>query len=450
MFDYGEWLRRAIEFTNSLRRLPGDLSIEGSVQPPLTQSEVDDLAKLSRLPIPDSLRQFWMTATGDSGLRYSWSILPQFESQLVVACGDRFSDHVWGGPEFLTAKDIAELTHDLPSWAEGMRPQYPKDSRLWDHSLPIIPVGNGDYIGLYVRDTAIDPPVVYLCHEAYGGSIVIAQNLPEFLAHWAKLKYIGIDFVVTFCRNDGLLIPAEHPVEVEALSALFRGEVRDDLTKPASVISEREWSTLADPDRLLRWLDDEGMRDERKLRLYCCACCERVWKDLGESGRHVVNVSRLYADGRATAEELREARDKLADGIELGTGGMLMDSLKKISDFEKREGTMQHTAYGAVDAHWFISGDITHHYDDPQRQTETTAQADLVRHIFGNPFRPIESQPIRNLSVVQLATQLYEGKPLARELHNVLLGIGASDLAEHFQSPDHPPGCWALDLILEK
>jgi hypothetical protein len=71
----------------------------------------------------------------------------------------------------------------------------------------------------------------------------------------------------------------------------------------------------------------------------------------------------------------------------------------------------------------------------------------LLRELTGNPFRPIEASVLPP-EVVQLATTLYRGEECAFALHDALEEAGRADLAEHFRDPDHPRGCWALDLIL--
>ncbi len=319
MFDYSSWFDRAAKYVETLKMLPGDLKIDGNIRQPISHEEVDRLANRSRLPIPREMRQLWTEGSSHSNLTYSWTSIPStLRRQVAIASCDRFSEVVWGGPEFLSAEEIIELSHELPDWAKGMRPDHPKDARMWDHSLPLIPVGNGDYVGLYVDDERTPCSVVYLCHEASGGSCVIANSLDEFLVGWEELCYIGTDFLMTYCsRESDVLAPSEHSIRAEILRSLLRGETRDDLVVPPLVTSEQDWLNAREPDLLLEWLEQKGLREERKTRLYCCACCRRVWNQLGASGQHAVEVSELYADGRASDQELAEVRLQLSDGIEL-------------------------------------------------------------------------------------------------------------------------------------
>lgn len=63
------------------------------------------------------------------------------------------------------------------------------------------------------------------------------------------------------------------------------------------------------------------------------------------------------------------------------------------------------------------------------------------------PYEVPDSWP---QSIVQLADALHNGGHCGFALHDALLEAGHPRLAEHFQEPAHPKGCWILDLILGK
>src|SRR5947209_5976328 len=72
-------------------------------------------------------------------------------------------------------------------------------------------------------------------------------------------------------------------------------------------MTEAEWLSGADPDRMLAFLS--GKVSDRKLRLLLCACCRRVWDQLpDERSQRAVQVAEWYADGQVTEYELAEAR----------------------------------------------------------------------------------------------------------------------------------------------
>lgn len=78
-------------------------------------------------------------------------------------------------------------------------------------------------------------------------------------------------------------------------------------------------------------------------------------------------------------------------------------------------------------------------------------QANLLRHIIGNPFRPPPAPQFWPSIIVQLADALYSGQDCAFPLHDALEEAGQPELAAHFWGEkDHPIECWVLDLILGK
>lgn len=453
MLDYRCWIDRAVKYINRMPPLQGGFQISGAVQPPLDAAAVDHVAKRCRLPIPDSLRRFWMTAASGADLCYQWEAVPQeFEHQVRMASDDDCGEGLWGGLEILSADEVVIYSRDVESWAEEMSLEYPKDARLWRHSLPIVPGRNGDCVALYVRDDLTDPPVVYLAHEASGGSFVLAPNLDAFLKGWETLCFICIDFLVTYCDPDsGLLAVENRPAKLEALQALLHGETRTDLALPPPIASEQDWLTACTPNRMLEWLEQQGMRNERKLRLYCCACCQRVNDQMGSSGRYAVDVSLRYADGLATDEELAAAHLALSGSAErTGSPDFSKETIQEFVRFSKREGLMHRAAYAAVGAYWWVSSDIAQHLDDPERAAEEAAHADLVRHVFGNPFRSSSKRADYQPAIRGLAQRLSNGEAVSPLLRAALLDAGESELAEHFRSGDHPRGCWALDQLLGK
>ena len=91
---------------------------------------------------------------------------------------------------------------------------------------------------------------------------------------------------------------------------------------------------------------------------------------------------------------------------------------------------------------------------------ESVAQSQLVRDIFGTPFRPITLAPaLRTSTVASLAHAAYDERhPPSGELDQDRLSVladaleeeGAPDeLVAHLRGPGpHVRGCWALDLAL--
>src|SRR4051812_13569039 len=72
-------------------------------------------------------------------------------------------------------------------------------------------------------------------------------------------------------------------------------------------MTEAEWLSCGDPDAMLVFLQDKGL--DRKLRLFSCACCRRVWHLLGKgASRTAVETAERFADGLVGEVELEAAR----------------------------------------------------------------------------------------------------------------------------------------------
>jgi hypothetical protein len=91
---------------------------------------------------------------------------------------------------------------------------------------------------------------------------------------------------------------------------------------------------------------------------------------------------------------------------------------------------------------------------------ELAAQCDLLRDVFGNPFRPVTFDPAwRTPTVVALARQMDEAPDDRRDYAALPIladalqdaGCDSADLLDHCRGKGpHVRGCWALDLVLGK
>ena len=78
---------------------------------------------------------------------------------------------------------------------------------------------------------------------------------------------------------------------------------------------EAEWLAGTDPTRMLAHL--RGRASDRKLRLFACACCRRIWHLLtDERSRQAVELVERFAD--QSVETIEIHRGKLAAGLAAG------------------------------------------------------------------------------------------------------------------------------------
>jgi hypothetical protein len=174
-----------------------------------------------------------------------------------------------------------------------------------------------------------------------------------------------------------------------------------------------------------------------------------------------VDVAELFADGKASVTDLGVAR--VTDGVVRPYANSAAEyTCSNAAELE--EGTDKADAV-AGNAAWAMShpGDIVPD-DDSIGQTRFTAveaiQADIIRDIFGNPFRPVKLAAIYQTPiVVALAQAAYDEKQLPRDelnllrlavLADALEEVGApGELVTHLRSPGpHVRGCFAVDLCL--
>jgi hypothetical protein len=235
-------------------------------------------------------------------------------------------------------------------------------------------------------------------------------------------------------------------------------------------MTETEWLNATEPQAMLRFLRASGAKSgaakDRRLRLFSCACCRRIWGLMtGEKSRRAVEVAELDADGQA-AEGERAAALRGATRYSANAGVMGLATTQAVgaaAALLEPGGTVRDVAESASLAVAFAG--------QPQRmqvtsQTEEAAQAAILRDIFGNPHRPL--RPIgRSLLgwngglLRQLAQAAYEHRHLPSGhldpsrlavLADALLDAGCTDdeLLRHLREEGpHYRGCVAVDAVLE-
>lgn len=272
-------------------------------------------------------------------------------------------------------------------------------------------------------------------------------------------------------------------------------------------MTEQEWLTSDNPQRMLSWLggvypvggsgtDELGQPcalkvTDRKLRLFACACTRRLWGQLPDLARRAVEAGESFADGRLTSKgrglAMNAADRTPADDIQSRTRAYAC--------------LRSDAATGAREAISFLG-----------TKAIFAGQAVLLRDVVGNPWRPVDSPyewvPSRwggeyefrkawlTPQVLSLATATYEER-LGRECeecdggflpktgmpdagmvsrcpdchgtgriedglldpaHLAVLsdaleeaGCDSVDMLCHLRSPGpHVRGCWAIDHVLGK
>jgi hypothetical protein len=246
-------------------------------------------------------------------------------------------------------------------------------------------------------------------------------------------------------------------------------------------MTEAEWLASTDPSRMLEFLRATGRTSSRKLRLCAAGLCRRIGYLLKDKrSRKALATVERFADGLATDRELRAAENAARAAFTKGEAGYIP---RTPSTWDQDYVPARTAGYAA----WAVGLAAS---DDPFRLLsasiplglsfvlidrvamarltgaagsrhgeEYREQADLLRCILGNPFRPVAVAPCclawNDGTVPKLAQAIYEERAFDRLpiLADALEDAGCTDEAilSHCRGPGpHARGCWLVDLILGK
>ena len=226
-------------------------------------------------------------------------------------------------------------------------------------------------------------------------------------------------------------------------------------------MTEQEWrGSRGYPQRMVWYFRGTSTTrtktGRRKLRLFGCGCCRQFWDGLWDVQlRRAVEIAELFSDDRATKQELAEVRTAVAL---LNT-----DSYHSAAGHGARERTASSLVFGLTSAGAFDAALMMTCYELPLAgycgnvPEETALICDIIRDIFGNPFRPVPFSPAwRTDTALTLARQMYESRDfsLMPILTDALQDAGCEDenILNHCRDANqvHVRGCWVVDLVLGK
>lgn len=221
-----------------------------------------------------------------------------------------------------------------------------------------------------------------------------------------------------------------------------------------------KWHASTDPVELLAFLGGKRGRGthphfeelihrcgERKLLLFGVACCRRLWGLLDPVCRDLICKAEDCAEGKLAPEQLHEAHES-ASLISMGVDVLL-----------RTTGELPALGANRESDPW---ADLLSGLKFAQRESgqamfkERIEQAQLVREVFGNPFRCAEFPcEWRTEAVARLARTAFDEHAwhLLPVLADALEKAGCFDgeLLRHCrQGGSHYRGCWATDLVLGK
>ncbi len=228
-------------------------------------------------------------------------------------------------------------------------------------------------------------------------------------------------------------------------------------------MTEAEWLFCTDPKSTSLQLLSEQAGD-RKLRLFACACCRRVWPALSdERCRRAVEVREEYEDGMASAFELAAAQDA-ARAAWQELRHPLLDTMHAESLPEAAPAWAASAVLHAANGNYYP---VPHYAaraaacrsNAPWKEAVAAEIQSLVlilRDIVGDPSRPTVIDPVwLTPTVAALAGAIYADRAFDRLpiLSDALeeAGCDDSDVLAHCRGDGpHVRGCWLIDRLLGK
>jgi hypothetical protein len=207
-------------------------------------------------------------------------------------------------------------------------------------------------------------------------------------------------------------------------------------------MTEQEWLACNVPDALLMHLTPAS--SDRKLRLFACACCRRMWDLLPEGpSRWAVETSERFADGEVGADDLHRSWSTARALVAEDESRVHVWNRLIAAEVEARD--------AARSGAWSAARSVVADAD----RNERLAQCDVLRDIF-NPFHapaPLEdwlTKEVKELSEEIYRESSFDRMPmLAEALAKASCPVTA--FLDHCRTAgQHVRGCWVIDLLTDR
>lgn len=228
-------------------------------------------------------------------------------------------------------------------------------------------------------------------------------------------------------------------------------------------MTETEWLACQNPIAPVVFVAPTA--NPRKMRLYFCACCARVLAATPQSRRlfrgyyagsfeqleRALGVVEQFAEGLVSADALARARADARDALyvppSIDYGGE--------TDLWREVSAVEAAAADKPVPETVVAARLRATEGQVPRAEHDRWQAAVLRDIVGNPFRPVEFDPMWRTDTAQtLARQMYDSRDfgampiLADALQDA--GCENEDVLNHCRDASHVHvrGCWVLDAVL--
>jgi hypothetical protein len=222
-------------------------------------------------------------------------------------------------------------------------------------------------------------------------------------------------------------------------------------------VTEAEWLAATDPAPMLSACVGGGTI-ERNYRLWAVGCTRRICPLVNSKWlRECLLAAERFADGDIPADVVerhsRQAWDFHRGGAVVGSSLALRDAAAAVGCCLCTRPPMPAVGGYLLCALEFATRATER---DAAVRAEMVAQANLLRCVFGNPFRPVAADPAWFTSTaLSLAEGIYQERAFDRLpiLADALQDAGCDnlDVLNHCRDGGvHVRGCWVVDLLLGK
>jgi hypothetical protein len=238
-----------------------------------------------------------------------------------------------------------------------------------------------------------------------------------------------------------------------------------------AVMTEAEWLAIADPALMLAFVEKKFSK--RKLRLFACGCCFRMWDEKPESlpfraityGEHWAEKGVFNGpEGQAIWDAIMQFQEEDMHAGNHLRAIKLLYCLTCLGEdplflFRRRTSASIWGRLIQLPRRIFrLSSRPQPIRDDPDdpRTALMESWPPIIRCIFGNPFRPVTFEAEwRTTTAVQIAKGMYDSRDFAAMpiLADALQdgGCESATILDHCRGGGpHVRGCWVVDLVLGK
>ena len=193
--DYGGWCARLENFVRRFGKGQGERGISINIAPPAEAKDFDERVAEFSYRVPDALRRFYLEGSGNFKCTFHWS-----PDEISLKELEKLFPHhytFWGGLELIPWNELQGDSGYFCYWEDEEEDACVMGKLaipVWRRTVPLIYIGNGDIIGIYVGEDGLQEKVVFLIHDYPEDSVtLIAESVEEFFEGLERQSYLGMD-----------------------------------------------------------------------------------------------------------------------------------------------------------------------------------------------------------------------------------------------------------------